>query len=108
MFVDSILPAHNGLDDFGWFVVTNAFNAATSFAWPAHQSYTECNTVFVDGHVVGARAPGGVKGDAAADRLMNDPGSLIYGPYVAAVGYRNDSSMWVRHDGKFERTFPYD
>jgi prepilin-type N-terminal cleavage/methylation domain-containing protein/prepilin-type processing-associated H-X9-DG protein len=109
MYADSMISGHFGLDDYGWYVVNNSYSATNApFTWPAHQSYTECNVVFVDGHVIGARAPGGVRGDAASQRLMNDPGSPIYGPYVAAVGYRNDSSMWVRHDGKFERTFPYD
>lgn len=73
--------------------------------WPAHQRNTECNAVFVDGHVVGAKSVGGI-GEAAAMQLMNNQGSPIYGPPVD-VSTRNDASMWVRHDGRFARSSPW-
>lgn len=74
-------------------------------AWPTHQRNTECNAVFVDGHVVGAKSLGGI-GEAAAMQLMNSPQSPIYGPPVD-VNTRNDASMWVRHDGRFARSSPW-
>jgi prepilin-type N-terminal cleavage/methylation domain-containing protein/prepilin-type processing-associated H-X9-DG protein len=83
----------------GWLWCNNSYDATSSLAWPSHQGRTECNAVFVDGHVVGARASGGANGLAAVKQLYNNPGSPIYGPWVQAVGYRNDSSLWTRHDG---------
>jgi len=70
-----------------------------AIAWPAHQGNTECNAVFVDGHVVGAKAVSG-KGETAAMNLYNTPGSAIYGPADTSTN-RVDASMWVRHDGFF-------
>ena len=69
--------------------------------WPAHQGYSECNAVFVDGHVVGARPPSNSKGEGAAMDLYNTPGTPLYGPYVDTATYRNENSMWVRHDGLY-------
>jgi prepilin-type processing-associated H-X9-DG protein len=91
------------INPLGYYRVNNVYGAVgtnTPIAWPAHQGYSECNTVFVDGHVVGARASGG-KGESAAMQLLNNPNSPIYGPYVNPIGYRNDNSKWVRHDGYF-------
>ena len=67
--------------------------------WPAHQEYSECNAVFVDGHVVGVRAKG-AKGENAAQQLLSNPNSPIYGPSVSMAS-PNDNSKWVRHDGIF-------
>ncbi len=91
------------LNPLGYFRVNNSYtNSATGpVIWPAHLGYTECNAVFVDGHVVGARANTGAKGEQAAMQLLNNPGSKIYGPYVDRTSYRNDNSLWVRHDGFF-------
>jgi prepilin-type N-terminal cleavage/methylation domain-containing protein/prepilin-type processing-associated H-X9-DG protein len=83
----------------GFYDVDSSYSVNGKSAWPAHQGYTECNAVFVDGHVVGARAT--AKGEIGSSQLYNNPGSPIYGPWVADVGYRNDKSMWVRHDGIF-------
>ena len=81
--------------------INNAYanEASGPIAWPAHRSFTECNTVFVDGHVIGASSPGGSKGEGAAFHLYNNQGSPIYGPSVVTT--KNDQSMWVRHDGVF-------
>jgi len=85
----------------GYYKINNAYCNETSgpIAWPAHRSFTECNTVFVDGHVIGASSPGGSKGEGAAFHLYNNQGSPIYGPSVVTT--KNDQSMWVRHDGVF-------
>ena len=72
---------------------------AYGIAWPAHQGNTECNAVFVDGHVEGAKAVSG-KGQTAAMNLYNSPGSAIYGPADTSTN-KVDASMWVRHDGFF-------
>lgn len=105
MFAESARGARlaGDINPLGYYRVNNQYGAvgtSTPIAWPAHQGYTECNAVFVDGHVVGARAAGG-KGESAAMQLLNNPDSPIYGPYVNSTAYRNDNSKWVRHDGYF-------
>jgi prepilin-type processing-associated H-X9-DG protein len=91
----------NTMNPGGYFRVNNFYSLSADgpTAWPAHLNNIECNAVFVDGHVVAARANGGAKGESAASQIMNNPGSPIYGPYVALA--KNDKSMWVRHDGIF-------
>jgi prepilin-type N-terminal cleavage/methylation domain-containing protein/prepilin-type processing-associated H-X9-DG protein len=83
----------------GWLHANNSYDATSTLAWPAHQGYTECNALFVDGHVIGARASGGARSLEAVKQLYNNPGSPIYGPWVDKTSYRNDSTMWSRHDG---------
>ena len=87
----------------GYFRVNNYYSPIGTgpILWPAHQGYSECNGVFVDGHVVGARAPSTSKGEAAAMDLYSTPGTPLYGPYVDTATYRNENSMWVRHDGLY-------
>jgi prepilin-type N-terminal cleavage/methylation domain-containing protein/prepilin-type processing-associated H-X9-DG protein len=91
------------MNPVGYHRVNNSYtnSAGGPVAWPAHLGYTECNAVFVDGHVVGARANGGAKGEQAAMQLLNNPGSKIYGPWVDRTAARNDNSLWIRHDGFF-------
>jgi prepilin-type N-terminal cleavage/methylation domain-containing protein/prepilin-type processing-associated H-X9-DG protein len=104
MFVESARQnrAAGDMNPLGYYRVNNSYSVVGNgpILWPAHQGNTECNAVFVDGHVVGAKSAGGF-GEAAAMNLYNNPQSAIYGPWVASVGYRNDNSMWVRHDGIF-------
>jgi prepilin-type N-terminal cleavage/methylation domain-containing protein/prepilin-type processing-associated H-X9-DG protein len=90
------------MNTLGSYRINNTYGLPPNspIAWPAHQGYTECNAVFVDGHVVGARAASG-KGETAAASLYNNPGSAIYGPYVDTATYRNENSLWVRHDGLY-------
>ena len=105
MFVETAGPSRiagdmNPLGYYRDYFTYNGPGTNTPVAWPAHQGYTECNAVFVDGHVVGAKAVSG-KGEAASQALLNTPDSPIYAPYVDDTSYKNDKSMWVRHDGRF-------
>jgi prepilin-type processing-associated H-X9-DG protein len=83
----------------GWLHAANSYDVTACLAWTAHQGNTECNALFIDGHVIGARASGGARSLEAVKQLYNNPGSPIYGPWVDKTSYRNDSSMWTRHDG---------
>ncbi len=67
--------------------------------WVAHGGYTECNTVFVDGHVKGVKA--NKPGEYGVQQLGQSPTSLLYAPWVQKDTYENDRSQWVRHDGIF-------
>ena len=104
MFVETAAPSRTlgDMNPLGYYRDYFTYNTppTTPVAWPAHQGNTECNAVFVDGHVVGARAASG-KGETAAISLLNNPASPIYAPYVDDTSYKNDKSMWVRHDGRF-------
>ena len=64
-----------------------------------HKGYSECNAVFVDGHVEGAIAAG-ARGEIASQRILNDPASPIYGPWVDDT-HRDDRCKWIRHDGVY-------
>ncbi|MFA6104462.1 MAG: type II secretion system protein [Victivallaceae bacterium] len=105
MFIESARPTRvaGDINPLGYFRVNNSYSAPGNgpVIWPAHQGYSECNGVFVDGHVVGTRPSNGAKGENAAIMLLANPDSPIYGPWVDATTYRNDKSMWVRHDGVF-------
>ena len=104
MFVETATVGRKVGDMFpmGYYYANSSYTAESAGpqAWPAHQRNTETNAVFVDGHVVGAKSPGGI-GEAAASQIANSPGSPIYAPYVDDTSYKNDKSMWVRHDGRF-------
>ena len=104
MFIESARQNRvaGDMGPLGYYRVNNSYSAVGNgpILWPAHQGNTECNAVFVDGHVTGAKAAGGV-GETAAMNLYNNPGSTVYGPWVDATTYRNDNSKWVRHDGVF-------
>lgn len=84
----------------GYYTVNNSYSAPGSgeTVWPAHNGLTECNVVYVDGHVLGARSMR--IGEEGAKQLLANPGSPLYGPWVDST-YRNDASKWVRHDGVF-------
>ena len=86
----------------GFYRINNSYSPPGNgpTVWPAHQNYVECNTVFVDGHVVGAKAISG-RGENASVNLLGNQDSPIYGPWVDSTTYRNDNSKWVRHDGVF-------
>ncbi len=105
MFVESARQNRvaGDMNPAGYYKVNNSYSPIGNgpIMWPAHQGNSECNAVFVDGHVVGARASGNAKGEAAAMALYNTPGCPLYGPYVDTATYRNENSMWVRHDGLY-------
>lgn len=93
--------SRSSLKPQGIWRVDNYYNLPTAgpTLWPAHNTLTECNAVFVDGHVTGAKAAGG-SGEVAAKNLFNIPGSKLYGPWIN-IAAPNDNSKWVRHDGVF-------
>ena len=95
VFVDSI--TENRDMDTGKFRVRNFYQApgGEPMLWAAHNSQSECNATFADGHVVGARGQG--RGEEAIKNIYNQKGSPLYGP--ALSGVYNDDSKWVRHDG---------
>ena len=105
MMVETARPNRilGDINPLGFYRVNNSYGAppTSPIAWPAHQAYSECNAVFVDGHVVGARARG-AQGELAAIQLLNNPDSPIYGPWIDATPRATDNkSKWVRHDGVF-------
>jgi prepilin-type N-terminal cleavage/methylation domain-containing protein len=106
MFIEAAQPdrAVGNMNPLGCYRANFSYGppvpATSPILWPAHQGYTECIAVFVDGHVVGARATSG-KGETAASNLYNNPGSPLFGPWVGDATHRNDNSMWVKHDGFF-------
>lgn len=85
---------------FGFYRVMNNYGTGSGYniLWPAHNTSTECNALFADGHVIGAKGQG--HNETAAKSLYDIPGSHLYGPNVSKAA-PNDLSMWVRHDGKF-------
>jgi len=103
MFAEAERPTIGDLNfPLGYYEVWSYYNPLGGLlanVWPAHQGLTECNAVFVDGHVVGAKAVSG-KGQTAVISLYNTPGSAIYGPANNSTN-KDDASMWVRHDGLF-------
>ena len=76
----------------GFYRVNASYSAPGNgpVAWPAHQRLTECNVVYTDGHVTGAR--GGRGGEGSVLALYNTPGGPLYGPWTP-----NSQSMWDRH-----------
>jgi prepilin-type N-terminal cleavage/methylation domain-containing protein/prepilin-type processing-associated H-X9-DG protein len=104
MFIESARQSRvaGDMNPLGQYRVNNSYSPVGNgpILWPAHQRNTECNAVFVDGHVVGAKSISGT-GETAAMALYNTPSSPIYGPYVDTATYRNDNSLWVRHDGLY-------
>jgi prepilin-type processing-associated H-X9-DG protein/prepilin-type N-terminal cleavage/methylation domain-containing protein len=79
---------------FGYYTVLYRYGANFNVLWTPHNGMKECNAVFADGHVIGARGQG--SGEAAVQYLYNTPGSPLYGPTGA-----NNESKWARHDGMF-------
>ncbi|MPN28171.1 hypothetical protein SDC9_175610 [bioreactor metagenome] len=102
MVVESARESRDAFDPapVGYYIVNNSYSAPGSGpnVWPAHSGLAECNAVFVDGHVKGAKSP--AKGETAAQQLLSKPGSPIYGPWVSSTN-QNDQCQWVRHDGIF-------
>ena len=92
--------AASDLSPLGYYIVDNTYSAPGSgqTVWPAHNGLSECNVVYVDGHVAGAKSTR--TGEHAAEQLLNTRGTPLYGPGVDG-SYRNDESKWVRHDGVF-------
>ena len=88
------------LSPLGYYIVDNTYSAPGSgqTVWPAHNGLSECNVVYVDGHVAGAKSTR--TGEHAAEQLLNTRGTPLYGPWVDG-SYRTDESKWVRHDGVF-------
>ncbi len=84
----------------GYYRVMNNYGSGSGYniLWPAHNGSSECNALFADGHVAGAKGQG--SNETAAKSLYDSPGSPLYGPAVSKSA-PNDLSMWVRHDGKF-------
>ena len=104
MFAEAARPTNTGdvmfpLGNHEIWRYYSPLGGSYGIAWPAHQGNTECNAVFVDGHVEGAKAVSGI-GQTAAMNLYNSPGSAIYGPADTSTN-KVDASMWVRHDGFF-------
>ena len=90
------------LAPLGIFASDNTYSGPGSsggVAWAPHKGYSECNAVFVDGHVESAIAAG-ARGEIASQRILNDPASPIYGPWVDDT-HRDDRCKWIRHDGVY-------
>ncbi len=91
--VDSATQGRDGNICMGFYRVngTYATPATGPSAWTPHMNYSECNTVYADGHVIGAKGKG--NGEAAVMWLYNTEGSPLYGTWTP-----NSSQKWYRHD----------
>ncbi len=84
-------------DPAGYYRVNSYYSSEDNgpTAWPAHSGGSECNVVWVDGHVTGVKGQGA--GEAAAKSFAQSKGTPLYGQWPATGQVNIDQSVWDRY-----------